>query len=106
MQGAYQNYQGVDISEVALDKARQRSVALQRGACNRYAQSDILTYVPDQKFDLILFRECIYYIPEFKILGMLDRYAQYLKPGGVFTSSARHDSTAGEKLIRIDWEGV
>src|SRR5208282_1696992 len=81
---AYHDYTGVDISEVALATARQRSNELQRAGKNRYFQSDILSYAPDQTYDVILFRESIYYVPEGRIKGMLERYSNYLKPDGVF----------------------
>ena len=97
---AYADYMGVDISQVALDKASQRSVALKRGEINRYAQSDIVTYAPDRQFDVILFRECIYYIPEGKIPAMLNRYARYLKTGGVFIIRW-HDSASEQKLTGL-----
>lgn len=94
---AYQQYTGLDISEVALNKARQSSVEVHRTGKNRYFQSDILTYVPDQPYDVILFRESIYYIPKGKIKGMLDRYSNFLKPGGVFIVRW-HESTAGQQI--------
>jgi 2-polyprenyl-6-hydroxyphenyl methylase/3-demethylubiquinone-9 3-methyltransferase len=85
--GAYRDYTGVDISEVALAKARQRSAEIQRAGKNRYFQSDILTYVPDRSYDVILLRESIYYIPKGRITGMMERYSGCLKPDGVFIVS-------------------
>ena len=81
---AYQHYTGVDISDVAIDKARRRSEGSGRGDRNRYVQSDIVEYVPSQSFDVILFRDSIYYVAPRAIHSMLDRYASYLTPRGVF----------------------
>jgi SAM-dependent methyltransferase len=81
---AYHDYTGVDISDVALDKARNKAVAEGRSDKNRYFQSDISSYEPTQQFDVILFRESIYYIAAPELQGTLERYANFLKPGGVF----------------------
>jgi SAM-dependent methyltransferase len=79
----YEHYTGVDISDVALDRARQRSQSAGREQLNHYDQSDIVVYVPVQKHDVILFMESVYYIPQQKIRSALDRYAQYLTKDGV-----------------------
>jgi len=97
---AYETYVGVDISEVALNKARQRSGELQRNGRNQYFRSDIATYVPNQAYNVILFRESIYYIPEPKITGLLERYSRHLKPGGVLIVRW-HEKKAGEKIIHL-----
>jgi SAM-dependent methyltransferase len=80
----YAHYTGVDISDVALETARKRSADNRRGEKNRYVHSDIVDYVPAQSFDVILFRDSIYYVERGRIKSMLDRYARYLNPDGVF----------------------
>ncbi len=60
----YADYTGVDISEVAIAKAAARSRQAGRGNKNRYIQSDIISYLPRKKHDVILLRESIYYIPQ------------------------------------------
>ena len=82
--GAYEKYTGVDISSIAIEKALSRSASSDRSDKVRYVQSDILTYVPDEEFDVILFRESIYYIAANKIRPVLMRYAKYLGKKGVF----------------------
>ncbi len=81
---AYVSYTGVDISDVALQTARERSRQLGRADKNRFCQADIAEFNPDTEYDVILFRESIYYIPRVKLLPLLERYAQWLKPRGVF----------------------
>lgn len=81
---AYERYVGVDISDVALAKAQQRTEENRRTDRNRYCQSDIFSYVPSQQFDVILFRDSIYYVPRRQLTAMLQRYAEYLKEGAVF----------------------
>jgi 2-polyprenyl-3-methyl-5-hydroxy-6-metoxy-1,4-benzoquinol methylase len=80
----YQTYVGVDISEEALAKARRRSEANGRSDKNSFEQEDFLSYVPSQKFDVILFREAMYHVPLGKVKLVLDRFAKYLTAEGVF----------------------
>ncbi|HEX7860394.1 MAG TPA: class I SAM-dependent methyltransferase [Verrucomicrobiae bacterium] len=80
--GCYRKYVGVDISDVAVQKAINRSAANGRSA-NAYFQGDICTYQPSETFDVILFRESIWYIPFPQLRAQLDRYRQYLSPCGV-----------------------
>lgn len=81
---AYESYVGVDISEAALEKARKRTVASGRETKNIFFQGDFIKYEPNQKFDVILFRESMYHVPMGKIKDTLDHYARYLKSHGVF----------------------
>ena len=81
---AYRSYLGVDISEAALAKASRRTEENGRSDKNRFEQSDIISYVPSQQFDVILFRESLYHVPINKIKALLDRYSKYLTTGGVF----------------------
>lgn len=81
---AYGDYTGVDISALAIDKAKTRTEANGRADKNDYYQSDIFSYLPARQFDVILFRDSIYYIALPKIKGVLDRYSKYLKQEGVF----------------------
>ncbi len=80
---AYTSYVGVDISEAALAKARARSKECGRQEKNSFACGDFLSYVPSGQFDVVLFRESLYHIPLGKVKSTLDRYAAYLKEGGV-----------------------
>jgi SAM-dependent methyltransferase len=80
----YRLYTGVDISDVAIGRARQRSQAAGRDGKNEYIQFDFVHYEPERAYDLILFRESIVYVPEFRIRDMLVRYSRFLSPGGVF----------------------
>jgi SAM-dependent methyltransferase len=84
MAPGYRTYVGVDISEAALAKARQRSEANGRGHQNSFEQGDFINFVPPQKFQVILFRESMYHVPLGKVKPMLDRYSKYLGEGGVF----------------------
>lgn len=83
-ENSYRAYVGVDIAQVALQKASRRSKENGRGEKNSYVQSDIINYVPCERFDVILLRDSIYYLPFSKIKPVLTRYSQYLNENGVF----------------------
>lgn len=90
----YGTYTGMDISAVAVEKAAKRSQEGGRGAKNNYVVGDIITFTPDRKHDVILFRESIYYVPLVKLKGVLARYREFLNAGGVFVVDV---STRGTK---------
>ncbi|MGB9068769.1 MAG: class I SAM-dependent methyltransferase [Candidatus Acidiferrales bacterium] len=81
---AYRNYIGVDISEVALEKARKRTQENGRADKNSFVRSDFLGYAPEQEFDTILFRESLYHVPYGQVLAVLQKYSKHLKKTGVF----------------------
>jgi 2-polyprenyl-3-methyl-5-hydroxy-6-metoxy-1,4-benzoquinol methylase len=113
---AYRNYVGVDISRETLRKATMRSEENGRADKNRFVQGDILSYVPTQQFDVILFRESMYHVPIGKVKGTLDRYSEYLKAGGVFivrikttdgkSPSPKARPTAMVGIIDTEFDGV
>ena len=81
---AYGSYLGLDISDIALDKARRRSEANGRSWKNRFLRADFLKYAPKQRFDVILFRESLYHVPLRSVKPTFDRYSEHLIEGGVF----------------------
>lgn len=96
---SYRLYVGVDVSDVAVERARQRSEENGRGHQNRFAQSDILDYAPERRFDVILFRDSIYYIPHHRIRAVLDRYAKSLQPAGVFVVRMANGNTRYQRIV-------
>lgn len=80
----FRQYTGIDVSDVAVETARTTTAAADRSARFRFTQSDIATYVPTERHDVILFMESLYYIPWSRIPALLDRYSHYLKADGVF----------------------
>src|SRR5712692_4266624 len=81
---AYERYIGVDVSEVALEKAARRSRANGRADNSEFVRSDISSYIPRRHVDVILFRDSLYYLPHTRIKAVLDRYSHFLNEGGVF----------------------
>jgi SAM-dependent methyltransferase len=96
---AYQSYLGVDISEAALDKARRRTEQTGRAHKNMFLMADFMRYEPPKQFDLILLRHSLYMVPLNKVKATLDRYARYLKDGGVFVVSI-HTTQKGKTKHR------
>lgn len=93
----YSFYTGLDISDVAIQKARARAMESGYADKNEYLQSDILTYEPARPYNVILYGDSIYYIPTRQLSPMLKRYSAYLTRDGVFiarlfdVSGNRHD---------------
>lgn len=92
----------MDISDSALEKARKRSEESGRTDKNRFEQGDFLSYTPTQQFDVILFRESMYHVPEGKVEGMLKRYSPCLTSNGVFIVRMNiFDSKTGKTKRRL-----
>jgi SAM-dependent methyltransferase len=94
---AYSFYTGLDISDVAIQKARRRAQESGHAGRNEYCQSDILTYEPVRQYNVILYGDSIYYIPPRQIVPMLYRYSTFLTQNGVIiarlfdVTGKRHD---------------
>jgi len=76
----YRTYTGVDISEFAIRQCQQFS-----DLKTVFAACDAESYVPSAAFDIIILNECIYYFVQ--PIATLQRYADYLLPGGLFVIS-------------------
>jgi SAM-dependent methyltransferase len=81
---SYRDYTGVDISDVAIAKAVLRSQEAGRAQKNHFDQSDFSNYTLAGQYNVILFRDSIYYVPLRKIKTMLEGYSAHLTANGVF----------------------
>lgn len=101
----YESYTGVDISDIAIQKAVTRNELSGRILKNRYVQSDITTYLPQGTYRVILFRESLNYVPRMNISAMLRRYQRYLDERGVFVVRLydRHKYKAILDIIRANF---
>ena len=95
----YAHYLGVDISEVAIQKAAARTLQNGRADKNQYLTGDIVLFVPQQQYDVIMFRESIYYVPHLKLRSLLMRYSQFLTHDGVFLVTVSNQATRKYKRI-------
>lgn len=98
---AYTAYVGVDISEVALAKARRRTASTGRSGKNSFVCSDFLSYRPDQAFDVILFRESMYHVPLLKVEPILRYFSNHLKPEGAFIVRMNTSDRKGGQKARL-----
>jgi SAM-dependent methyltransferase len=77
----YSAYIGIDISAVAICKAREKT-ALQEKE-HTFVVSSMEDYIPVGAYSVILFRESLYYVQVHNILPMLFKYREHLDPCGV-----------------------
>jgi SAM-dependent methyltransferase len=96
----YNNYVGVDVSAVAIAKASSTPCNEFKKLRNRFLVGDVLTFVPQEKLSIILFRESLYYCPDRNIASLLGRYSRYLGPGGVFIVRL-HDRIKYQGIIEL-----
>jgi 2-polyprenyl-3-methyl-5-hydroxy-6-metoxy-1,4-benzoquinol methylase len=83
----YTRYVGVDASAGAIGRALPR-----QNAKTSFVTADVQTYVPDGRFDVIIFNECLYYFKD--PLATVRRYEPFLTKGGLFIISiCDHGST-------------
>lgn len=74
-----QRYVGIDLSKVAVEEASRANAQAQ------FEVADASTYVPNQKFDVIIFNEVLYYSS--KPGAVLDHYGHFLNSNGAFIIS-------------------
>lgn len=70
-QDQYSRYVGVDFSEDAIEQARATA-----DAKSSFFVADIQTFETDELFDVLVFNECLYYLPD--PLGTMRRYGRNL----------------------------
>jgi SAM-dependent methyltransferase len=85
MMSAFREYVGVDVSDVAIASAnRDASLDPAYAGKTRFCVGDISDFAPVGEFDVILFRESIYYLPTHQIKKAFDHYSLFLSENGVF----------------------
>jgi len=97
----YTHYTGVDISDVAIEKARSRAHGIGRADRNQYFQSDILSFTPSRHYDVILYGDSIYYIARGQIAPMLKRYSSFLTNSGVIVARLFDISGKHHQILEI-----
>ena len=80
----YTKYTGVDISDIALKKAEERSQQNNRSRHNSWLQAEMTSYKPKAQYDVILFRESLFYVRSGQVNKVLVRLKESLKDRGVF----------------------
>jgi 2-polyprenyl-3-methyl-5-hydroxy-6-metoxy-1,4-benzoquinol methylase len=76
----YSRYVGIDISRVAIERATRR-----RNGKSTFLISSIEGFDTSEKFDVIIFNECLYYFQD--PLAILEKYKCFLEKNGVLIMS-------------------
>lgn len=90
----YTRYVGIDFSSVAIDR-----VSVQKNDKNRFYVAKIEEFITHEKFDIIIFNECLYYFED--PISILQRYEDFLSENGMFIVSM-HQIDNHQKL----WEKI
>lgn len=87
----FQTYWGVDISDVAISKARENLAESSKCSTLDYhlEVSQIQNYRPSRRFDIIVFNEVLYYLSMDQVATSIRRYVEFLSPGGVILISMK-----------------
>lgn len=113
--GAFSDYMGVDISDVAISRARAQTAEAGVRGCT-FLRADIANWEGTRDATLILAEECLYYLDPSAMRSLLDRCLTSLAPGGsilaVVHDADKHARTldicrqAGVVLAEEDAQGV
>ena len=87
----YIKYVGIDISEKAISLAKQNGNEKSEFICEDFAG-----YIPNQKFDFIVFNESLYYFE--KPLELINKYVSYLNPNGKIVISMWDNPERNNKI--------
>jgi len=90
----YHRYTGIDICANAITKA-----ALHADSRTQFRRSDIEGFVPDQKFDTIIFNEVLYYFSD--PAAIVRRLADALEPDGIMIASIWTNRLDRRKSLQI-----
>jgi 2-polyprenyl-3-methyl-5-hydroxy-6-metoxy-1,4-benzoquinol methylase len=89
----FQAYCGVDISDVAIDKARETLAATAQGDPVRrtyaLAVAPVQDFRPSQRYDVIVFNEVLYYLSLTDVVKTVRRYSAYLSDNGLIIVSMK-----------------
>lgn len=91
----YGRYLGIDLAEAAIEQAQARA-----DAKTRFLAADAESFQPDERWDVIVLNECIYYFTD--PLATVARYKTFLAPGGalvVSTFRSRRADAIGRRLL-------
>jgi 2-polyprenyl-3-methyl-5-hydroxy-6-metoxy-1,4-benzoquinol methylase len=89
---SYSRYLGVDISQEAVNRALAR--ATERVS---FVREDAAVFTPDERFDVIIFNECIYYFDD--PVAVARHYEQFLNEDGIFIISMFVGDTARTRKV-------
>jgi len=79
---------GVDFSSVSIEKAKAKNYPKAE-----FVAEDAITFTPKRNFDVIVFNEAFYYIPETERTRVLNLMLDHLTPNGIIITSIFREGT-------------
>lgn len=81
-ENSYSYFKGIDYSSVSIVKANDKKLPK-----SEFEAWDIIDFTPKKSYDVIVFNEAFYYIPDSEKQKVLDRMCAYLKESGIIIVS-------------------
>tara|TARA_B100000508_G_C11392512_1_gene244113 strand:+ start:100 stop:681 length:582 start_codon:yes stop_codon:yes gene_type:complete len=78
----YTYFKGIDFSSVSIEKAKAKQLPKAEFEC-----ADIIHFQPSKNFDIIIFNEVFYYIPDSEKVDVMNRMFAHLNAGGIIITS-------------------
>jgi 2-polyprenyl-3-methyl-5-hydroxy-6-metoxy-1,4-benzoquinol methylase len=79
---SYEYFMGIDFSSVSIDKALSKNLPR-----SDYRSVDIIKFKPEQQFDVIIFNEVFYYIPDSEKNRIMKLMFDTLTENGIIITS-------------------
>jgi len=76
----YRRYVGIDIADEAIRRASRK-----QDDRTEFLRADAAEFHHEERFDVIIFNECLYYFPD--PIELLKKYERFLCRGGIFVVS-------------------
>jgi 2-polyprenyl-3-methyl-5-hydroxy-6-metoxy-1,4-benzoquinol methylase len=89
----YARYLGIDMFAQSIARAAHKA-----DERTRFQHADAASFVPEERFDAIIWNECLYYLAN--PIEVITRYRQFLRPGGVMIVSMFYQTFATRRLFR------
>jgi SAM-dependent methyltransferase len=104
-----ETYLSVDLSSRVISQATRRSLPGASAVTRRITAADLRAFMPgaDERFDVIVFNEVLYYLPVDEAVRQVQRYGRWLAPPGVLrVSMKKQPKSEGITVLlrrRTDW---
>ncbi|MEZ4875633.1 MAG: class I SAM-dependent methyltransferase [Flavobacteriaceae bacterium] len=78
----FEYFKGIDFSSVSIQKANEKQLSK-----SEFEWADIIKFKPKKNYDIIVFNEVFYYIPETEKIKVMNRMFEHLKKGSIIITS-------------------
>jgi SAM-dependent methyltransferase len=90
----FNRYIGIDISEIAIELANKINDERAKFIC-----MDLTKYIPEQRFDIIIFNEVLYYTDD--PLKVVKMFRNFLKNEGIILISMWNNKQRNNKIWKL-----